>query len=101
MNDAIVFSFVTAIETHSEFYHRTERSILRGAWDDRFFYQVASNFWFLTHRGIKCRIGKGNKDTNWQRLAEAYSAGSLKAIFFQVHAEQFGLDHHIVAQWIS
>ena len=40
MNDAIVFSFVTAIETHSEFYHRTERSILRGAWDDRFFYQV-------------------------------------------------------------
>ena len=30
VNDAIVFSFVMAIETHSEFYHRTERSILRG-----------------------------------------------------------------------
>ena len=40
VNDAIVFSFVTAIETHSEFYHRTERSILRLAWDDRFFYQI-------------------------------------------------------------
>ena len=39
VNDAIVFSFVMAIETYSEFNRRTERSILRGMWDDRFFYQ--------------------------------------------------------------
>ena len=31
VNDAIVFSFVMAIVTQTAIYHRTERSILRGA----------------------------------------------------------------------
>ena len=39
VNDAIDFSFLMAIVTQTEFYHRTERSmsILHGAWDDKFF----------------------------------------------------------------
>ena len=39
-----------AIGTLCTFYHRTERSILRGKWDDRFFYQAYA--YFMTEHAV-------------------------------------------------
>ena len=88
VNDAIVFSFVMAIETQSKFYHRTECSILRGMWDDRFFYQVPPDKTYFVGTNERNKVGVRDS-SEAKRKGSTKNLHVLKVVILELRALQY------------